>query len=72
MNKNNCYNLSEFANPNAYQEPLRIENTDPTELKSFLRDMLYIRKVEQKLAKAKREGLIGGPVHLGVGQKQLL
>ncbi len=69
MNINNCYNLSEFANPNSYQEPLRIENTDPTELKSFLRDMLYIRKVEQQLAKAKREGLIGGPVHLGVGQE---
>jgi pyruvate dehydrogenase E1 component alpha subunit len=31
--------------------------------------MLLIRKVENRLASARKDGLIGGPVHLGVGQE---
>ena len=33
--------------------------------------MLTIRKTEQQLALAKKNGLIGGPVHLGVGQEAI-
>jgi pyruvate dehydrogenase E1 component alpha subunit len=33
--------------------------------------MIIIRLVEQKLAKEKELGSIGGPVHLGVGQEAI-
>lgn len=33
--------------------------------------MVVIRTVERHLAEAKKEGLIGGPVHLGVGQEAI-
>ena len=33
--------------------------------------MILIRKTEQYLAKARKEGLIGGPVHLGAGQEAI-
>ena len=31
--------------------------------------MVFIRKAEEKIAKGKKDGAIGGPVHLGVGQE---
>ena len=33
--------------------------------------MIVIRKTEQQLAYARKKGLIGGPVHLGVGQEAI-
>ena len=41
----------------------------PDNLISLLKIMLLIRAVERQLAAARREGLISGPVHLGVGQE---
>lgn len=40
-------------------------------LQKMLRSMLFIREVEQKLAVERRDGLIKGPVHLGVGQEAI-
>lgn len=40
-----------------------------SELKSLLWKMVFIRKAEEKIAKGKKDGAIGGPVHLGVGQE---
>ena len=37
----------------------------------MLRDMVRIRLAEQKLATNKRDRIIGGPVHLGVGQEAI-
>lgn len=37
----------------------------------FLRTMLSIRLAEQQLALAKENSLIGGPIHLGVGQEAI-
>ena len=37
----------------------------------MLNDMLVIRKTEQKLALERKNGLIGGPVHLGAGQEAI-
>ena len=34
----------------------------------FICSMILIRKTEQKI-EGRRDGLIGGPVHLGVGQE---
>jgi pyruvate dehydrogenase E1 component alpha subunit len=33
--------------------------------------MTTIRKTENQLALGRKEGLIGGPVHLGVGQEAI-
>ena len=40
-----------------------------TKAHEFLKLMLSIRAAENKIAFGKKEGLIGGPVHLGVGQE---
>jgi len=40
-------------------------------LEKFLYSMLLIRSCEYKIAEAKKEGLIKGPVHLGVGQEAI-
>lgn len=63
--------LGDLADPARLQEPINIENVEPSVLQGFLRRMVLIRLVEQHLAEAKKEGLIGGPVHLGVGQEAI-
>ena len=39
---------------------------------SFLRKMLSIRCAERQIALAKKNNLIGGPVHLGIGQEAIV
>lgn len=63
------FDLKDLADPTKYHEPLSIQGQHPAVLKSQLRKMLVIRMVEQHLAKMRKDGLIGGPVHLGVGQE---
>lgn len=48
---------------------LDIGDWNRDELYNFLHRMLLIRQVEIKLAENRKAGLIGGPVHLGVGQE---
>ena len=61
--------LSGLANPNNFQGPIDIGQEEPESLIGFLRQMLLIRVVERKLAEGREKGLIGGPMHLGVGQE---
>jgi len=61
--------LGLLADPRALHEPIVVEGFDRTALRELLRSMLRIRAVERKLADGRRDGLIGGPVHLGVGQE---
>lgn len=63
--------LKELTNPKRYHDPISIENQDIGELKNMFRLMLLIRKTEQQLALARKNGTIGGPVHLGVGQEAI-
>jgi TPP-dependent pyruvate/acetoin dehydrogenase alpha subunit len=63
--------LGDLSDPAKHHEPIDIKGREPAVLKEFLRRMVLIRMVEQCLAEAKREGLIGGPVHLGVGQEAI-
>lgn len=63
--------LKELSNPEKYQGAISIINQDIDILKNFLRSMLIIRKTEQQLALGRKNGLIGGPVHLGVGQEAI-
>lgn len=61
--------LGALADPARFHDPIDIGSRDTAELVGYLQAMLRIRKVEQKLAVMRRDGSIGGPVHLGVGQE---
>ena len=63
--------LGDLVDPAKYHEPIEISSEDPEFLRLQLRKMLCIRLVEQQLARARKEGIIGGPVHLGVGQEAI-
>ena len=66
--KNDLKNLS---NPKKHHKPISIENQDSATLQQMLTSMLLIRKTEDQLAFGKKYSLIGGPVHLGVGQEAI-
>ena len=63
--------LNNLFNPQEFHSPISIEGQDIKILKKALDLMLTIRKTEQQLAFGKKNGLIGGPVHLGVGQEAI-
>ena len=52
-----------------YAKPPELAKYNLSKIENLLRSMLKIRLVERKLAVGRKEGLIGGPVHLGVGQE---
>jgi TPP-dependent pyruvate/acetoin dehydrogenase alpha subunit len=62
-------NLGELADPTTHHEEIDISGFSEETLRTYLRDMLRIRRVEQKLAEMRKEREIGGPVHLSVGQE---
>jgi len=61
--------LGDLADPTKHHEPIETTGQEPAVLISHLRKMVVIRMAEQQLAAARKDGLIGGPVHLGVGQE---
>ncbi len=63
--------LKELYNSKKYNDVVSIKNQNIDSLKDMLRVMLVIRKTEQQLALKRRDGSIGGPVHLGVGQEAI-
>ncbi|MBA5249978.1 Pyruvate dehydrogenase E1 component alpha subunit [hydrothermal vent metagenome] len=63
--------LKELSNPEKYHEAILIKGWDANVLQSLLKSMILIRKTEQKLALGRKDGLIGGPVHLGAGQEAI-
>tara|TARA_A100001011_G_scaffold241612_1_gene249643 strand:- start:49 stop:1086 length:1038 start_codon:yes stop_codon:yes gene_type:complete len=63
--------LKDFSNPKKYNSLPSIKDQDIDVLKNMLSTMLLIRKTEQQLALGRKDGLIGGPVHLGVGQEAI-
>lgn len=65
------YELNELSDPDKFHDPVFIANQDIDVLKNMLSTMLLIRKTEQQLALGRKNGLIGGPVHLGVGQEAI-
>jgi pyruvate dehydrogenase E1 component alpha subunit len=63
--------IHSLFDPKQFQDPISIEGQDINILKKMLHLMILIRKTEQQLAFARKNGLIGGPVHLGVGQEAI-
>lgn len=65
------FDLNELALSSSFHGPIVIQNQNPDFLLSSLRQMMLIRAVERQLAYAKENKIIGGPVHLGVGQEAI-
>ena len=63
------FDLGDLADPLKYHDPIDVHGQNLKSLTRQLRVMLTIRMVEQHLAAMRRDGHIGGPVHLGVGQE---
>src|SRR5690349_6915600 len=63
------FDLGPYADPTRFHEDLDISGWDTAPLVHFLESMIRIRSAEGKLAHGRKEGVIGGPVHLGVGQE---
>ena len=63
--------LKGLSNPKKYHNLISIDNQAINTLKKMLNAMLLIRKTEQQLALGRKNGLIGGPVHLGAGQEAI-
>ena len=55
----------------AFHSKIVIRGSDQGELTRWLDSMIRIRTAEQLLAAKRSQGLIGGPVHLGVGQEAI-
>jgi TPP-dependent pyruvate/acetoin dehydrogenase alpha subunit len=62
-------NLGLLAVASSHHDALQIGTENSEQLKLYLTKMILIRAVERRLAEARRDGLVGGPVHLGVGQE---
>ena len=62
------WDLGTLADPAHFQGPIDTAACEAGAGFEHLEKMLRIRLVERKLADGKRDGVIGGPVHLGVGQ----
>ena len=63
--------MKDLSNPKLFHDPIELCDLDSEVLKRMLKSMITIRKTEQRLALAREKGLIGGPVHLGVGQEAI-
>ena len=63
--------LGQLADPLAFYAPIDTGAIPAESLRRYLHSMMRIRLAERRLAEARRDGLIGGPVHLGVGQEAI-
>ena len=61
--------LGDLSKANACNAPIQVQSIGIEKLELYLTKMMFIRAAERKIAKARKEGLIGGPVHLSVGQE---
>jgi TPP-dependent pyruvate/acetoin dehydrogenase alpha subunit len=67
----NDWSFGDLADPAQYQQAIDVNGHDVETLYRQLRMMLRIRLAERRLAEGRRDGLIGGPVHLSVGQEAI-
>ena len=58
-----------LGNPSTYSDEISLLNRSADELMSYYKTMLLIRECERKIASGRENGLIGGPVHLAIGQE---
>jgi len=63
--------LGVLVDPSRLRAPLRLSTENLVASRGVLAAMMRIRLAENRLARARRDGFIGGPVHLGVGQEAI-
>lgn len=63
--------LGGLSEPRSNNQPVDISGLDTEHLFQLLGDMMKIRVAERLIAGGRRDRLIGGPVHLGVGQEAI-
>jgi TPP-dependent pyruvate/acetoin dehydrogenase alpha subunit len=61
--------LGRLASAESFTEPLDIAGADPARLREQLRDMLVIRRAEEKIADEVKSGRVKCPCHLAIGQE---
>lgn len=61
--------LGRLSDSTQFHEPLDVAGQDRIVLTQQLEMMLRIRYAERCLANGRRDGIVGGPVHLGIGQE---
>lgn len=65
------YSLYPLSLSRSEPSPLDARDINAEDLLEYLHQMLLIRCVENKIAYGRSQGLIKGPVHLGVGQEAI-
>jgi len=70
-NINNLDDFNYLTDPVKLQDQIQINDLSIEQAKEAYVRMCLIRKAENKLAIARRDGDVGGPVHLGVGQEAI-
>lgn len=63
--------LGNLIDPLHFQDPIDLSGVDAQMVQDLYQKMYLIRRAEQQLAIGRRDGLIDGPVHLGVGQEAI-
>ena len=63
------WTLGTLVDPERHQGPVALGTRTIEDVLPHLEMMLLIRHVERCLARGRKDGVIGGPVHLGVGQE---
>lgn len=63
--------LGFLVDPSRLRAPLRLSTENLVASRGVLAAMMRIRLAENRLARGRRDGFIGGPVHLGVGQEAI-
>ena len=63
--------LGALSDPTKFNQPVSVQDMGIDMLQNMLKSMIVIRKTEQQLALGRKDGFIGGPVHLGAGQEAI-
>ena len=61
--------LGDLADVNKYHDLIDIKGYGKDQLMQLHRQMVHIRVAERVIADKREKGMIGGPVHLGIGQE---
>lgn len=63
--------LGDLVDPHKYKSFVDISSYEKNALLALHHKMVYVRVAERVIAQKRQEGLIGGPVHLGIGQEAI-
>ncbi len=65
------YSISNEIESLTSEDEICIDNFSREELLEMLSKMILIRNAEYKIGEGRKSGLVGGPVHLGIGQEAI-